>query len=131
LKLNFANDPTLLADLEKSKLHLHKYYNKYYAASPAPSRDANNICSKSSATSDFTAHYKSIIPDAFDKLEEYFKIKRKDFKKCNPIRWWRSQHEDWPNLYHLACDILCIPGSSCFILSSSFCLYIFRLCCHR
>ena len=131
LKLNFANDPILLADLEKSKLRLCKYYNKYYATSPAPSTDANTVCSKSSATSDFTACYKSIIPDAIEELDKYFKIKHKDFRKCDPLRWWRSQCKDWPNLYCLACDILCIPGLSCFILYSSFCLYIFRFCCRR
>ena len=90
LKLDFINKPVLLADLDKSKLLLHEYYNKYYAASPAPSKDTNNICSKSFSTSDFIACYESIVPDTIDKLEEYLKIKRKHFKKCNPLRWWRS-----------------------------------------
>jgi len=111
LKLDFANDPVLLADLNKSKLRLCEYYNKYYATLLAPSRDISNVHPKSSCASDFTAHYESIIPDSIDKLEEYLKIKCKDFKKCDPLRWWRSQREDWPNLYHLACDVLCIPGS--------------------
>ena len=90
LKLDFANDPILLADLTKSKLCLREYYNKYYATLPVSSADANNVCSKSPATLDFIACYKSIIPDAIDKLDKYFKIKRKDFQKCNPLRWWRS-----------------------------------------
>ncbi len=63
-----------------------------------------------SYTSDFTSRYLSIDPEVVDKLDEYFKIKCKDFKKCDPLRWWRSQWHDWPNLYHLACDVLCIPG---------------------
>jgi len=111
LKLNFSNDPILLVDLEKSKSLLCEFYKNNYAASPAPSEDINNVHPKSSHTSNFTAYYKSIIPDVIDELEEYFKIKCKDFKKCNPLRWWRTQQEDWPNLYCLACDILCIPGS--------------------
>jgi len=86
LKLDFANDPVLLADLNKSKLHLCEYYNKYYATLPAPSKDTSDGHSKSSGTSDFTAHYESIIPDSVDKWEEYFKIKWKDFKKCDPLR---------------------------------------------
>ena len=107
LKLDFANDPLLLADLNKSKSCLHDYYNKHYATSPAPHRDTNNTHAKPSSTSDFTSHYDSIASDSIDELEEYFKIKR---KKCDPLRWWRGQCEDWLNLYHLACDILCIPG---------------------
>jgi len=110
LKLDFANDPILLADLEKSKSLLCEFYKKNYATSPAPSEGINNVHPKSSHTSDFTAHYESIIPDVIDELEEYFKIKRKDLKKCEPLRWWKTQQEDWPNLYRLACDILCIPG---------------------
>ena len=107
LKLNFANDPLLLVDLNKSKSYLYDYYNKYYATLPASPRNTNNTHLKPSSTSDFTLHYDLIIPGSIDKLEEYFKIK---CKKCNPLRWWRGQCEDWPNLYHLACDILCILG---------------------
>jgi hAT family C-terminal dimerisation region len=110
LKLDFANDPILLADLERSKDLLCGYYNDNYAVSPVPSVDISNARLNSSGTSDFMTRYASIIPDVVDELEEYFKTKRKDFKKCDPLRWWRSQREDWPNLYRLACDILCIPG---------------------
>jgi hypothetical protein len=108
LKLNFMNDALLLMDLNKSKSCLREYYNKYYAALPAPPRDTNNPHPNPSSTSDFTSCYNSILPDSIDELEEYFKIKH---KKCDPLRWWRGQHKDWPNLYHLACDILCILGS--------------------
>ncbi len=111
MKLNFANNPILLADLEKSKSLLHKFYDEHYAASPGSSKDIGNVHTKSSCTSDFTARYETICPNAIDELEEYLKIKHKDFKKCDLLRWWRSQREDWPNLYHLVCDILCIPGS--------------------
>ena len=86
LKLDFSNDPILLADLEKSKSLLCEFYKSNYAMSPAPSEDINNVHPKSSHSSDFTAHYKSIIPNVIDKLEEYFKIKHKDFKKCDPLR---------------------------------------------
>jgi hypothetical protein len=36
--------------------------------------------------SDFTSHYSSIDPEVVDELDEYFKIKCKDFKKCDPLR---------------------------------------------
>jgi hypothetical protein len=86
LKLDFANDPILLADLKKSKSLLREFYKKNYATSHAPSEGINNVHLKPSHTSDFTACYESIIPDVIDKLEEYFKIKCKDFKKCKPLR---------------------------------------------
>jgi len=111
LKLDFANDPGLLADLEKSKELLREFYDANYALSPTHSESNNTVHQIDSHTSDFTLRYSSIVPEVVDELDEYFKTKRKDFKKCNPLRWWRSQREDWPNLYRLACDILCIPGS--------------------
>lgn len=108
---------------------LHEFYNKHYAAPPGSSKGVDTVHTKSSPTSDFTARYEAISPDSINELEEYLKIKRKDFKTCDPLRWWRSQREDWPNLYRLACDILCIPGLHPFILTLSFCLHVFRLCC--
>ena len=78
--------------------------------SPVLSADIDNTHLKSSGAVDFTTCYTSIIPNVVDELEEYFRIKCKDFKKCDPLKWWRSQQENWPNLYYLACDILCIPG---------------------
>ena len=111
LKLDFANDPSLLADLERSKDRLQEFYEDNYAVSPTRYEDINdNSRIMDSYTSDFTSRYSSIDPEVVDELEEYFKIKRKDFRKCDPLKWWRSQQEDWPNLYHLTCDILCIPG---------------------
>ena len=111
LKLDFANDPVLLADLERSRDRLQEYYEDNYAASPTRYEDIGDSSHiLDSYTSDFTSRYSSIDPEVVDELDEYFKIKRKDFKKCNPLKWWRSQREDWPNLYRLACDILCIPG---------------------
>jgi hypothetical protein len=112
LKLDFANDPGLLTDLERSKGLLEEHYEKHYATPLTRSEDADEIHPMDSHTSDFTLRYASINPEVIDELEEYFKIKRKDFKKCNPLRWWRGQRSEWPNLYRLACDVLCIPGSS-------------------
>ena len=110
LKLDFANNPGLLADLERSKKLLEEFYNSNYAASPVRCDDFDDSHPIDPHMSDFTSHYSSINAEVVNGLEEYFKIKRKDFKKCNPFRWWRSQQENWPNLYRLACDILCIPG---------------------
>ena len=110
LKLDFANDPGLLADLKRSKELLEEFYDNNYAMSPVRSENFDDSHPIDPHMSDFTSRYSSINAEVVNKLEEYFKTKLKDFKKCNPLRWRRSQHEDWPNLYHLACDILCIPG---------------------
>jgi hAT family protein len=111
LKLNFTNDPGLLADPKRSKDRLQEYYEDNYATFPMHYEDISDDSHiMVFHMSDFMSHYSSINPKVVDKLDEYFKIKHKDFKKCDPLRWWRSQQEDWPNLYHLACDVLCIPG---------------------
>ena len=110
LKLDFANNPRLLADLERSKELLEEFYDNNYAMSPVHSENFDDSHLIDPHMLDFTSHYSSIDAEVVNELEEYFKTKRKDFKKCNPLRWRRSQHKDWPNLYCLACDILCIPG---------------------
>jgi len=109
LRLDFANNPSLLTDLERSKDLLQEYYDDNYAATPMHYKDADNSMMYSQ-TLDFTSCYSSIDPEVVDELDKYFKIKHKDFKKCNPLKWWKSQWEDWPKLYCLACDVLCIPG---------------------
>ena len=110
LKLNFANDPGLLADLERSKELLEEFYNNNYAASPVRSENFDDSYLIDPHMSDFTSCYSSINAEVVNKLEEYFKTRCKDFKKCNPLRWQRSQHKDWSNLYCLTYDILYIPG---------------------
>ncbi len=111
MKLDFANDPGLLADLERSKDQLQDFYEDNYAATPTHCEHINNDSHiMDSYMSDFTSRYLSINPEVVDELDEYFKIKCKNFKKCDPLRWWRSQRHNWPNLYRLACDVLYIPG---------------------
>jgi len=81
LKLDFSNDPILLVDLKKSKSLLHKFYKNNYTTSPAPSEDINNVHPKSSHTSDFTACYKSIIPDVIDKVRRIFQDQAQGFQE--------------------------------------------------
>jgi hypothetical protein len=116
LKCDFANDPILLADLESSRQLLREYYDENYAAKAAPSEAAPKTGSGglgSSRKVDFTARYQQTMAEVIDELGEYFQVKRKDFKTCDPLKWWWSQRENWPNLYQLVCDILCIPGKYC------------------
>lgn len=90
LKLNFAKDSELLADLERSKELLEEHYNKNYAVSLPCFKATDDSYTIYSLISDFTLQYSSIDPEVVNELEEYFKIKHKDFKKCNPLRWWRG-----------------------------------------
>jgi hypothetical protein len=59
---------------------------------------------------------------AYDELTEYFRITSipEPFDKVDPIQWWYTRHEQFPNLYCLARDILCIPGK--YFIVEPFCL---------
>jgi hypothetical protein len=45
-----------------------------------------------------------------DELEKFYKLPQEDFDTCDPIQWWSGHHSQFPNLSHLAQDILVIPG---------------------
>ena len=114
LKCDFANDPILLTDLKKSKQLLHEFYNANYATmapTPDTSPATRNHGIGSSRKVDFTARYQQIKSETIDELAEYFQVKRKDFNTCDPLKWWWGQRENWPNVYRLVCDVLCIPGT--------------------
>jgi len=60
----------------------------------------------------FTARYRRKDRSSVNELEEYFKLPAEDFDTCNPIHWWMGRRVQFPNLFRLARDILCIPGSA-------------------
>ncbi|KAF8237951.1 hypothetical protein L208DRAFT_1245147, partial [Tricholoma matsutake] len=66
----------------------------------------------------FMAQYCRKEEPSVNELKEYFKLPAEDFDACNQFMGgWvdelRSCPYAWfPNLFHLACDILCIPGSA-------------------
>jgi hypothetical protein len=65
---------------------------------------------------------------SINELKEYFKLPAEDFDACNPIHWWVGWQAQFPNLFCLACDILCIPGESflcsSIVTSSDVCLHL-------
>ena len=75
---------------------------------PSPSQSMSSTLG--SLKKSFTARYHQKDKPAFNELEEYFKLPLKDFDACDPIWWWVSWRAQFPNLYCLACNILCIPG---------------------
>ena len=59
----------------------------------------------------FTARYRRKETASINELEEYFKLPTEDFDACDPIRWWMGRRAQFPNLFRLARDVLCIPGA--------------------
>ena len=60
----------------------------------------------------FMVHFHQEANTVINKLDDYFKLLPENFETCNPIHWWVGQHAQFPDLFWLACDILCIPGVS-------------------
>ena len=116
LKDDYADDVDLLATLEGAKLKLHDHYSIHYANASlvtelTPSHTAeSDAMEESSLRISFTAHYKKKDQVLHDKLEEYFKLPPEEFDGCDPLKWWLGQGAQFPKLFHLACDILTIPG---------------------
>jgi len=121
LRADFASEPELLHDLEKTKQSLEDYYKRQYAgkfkssssSATAPS-PPSTIASKSGASSpqkfSWTSRYQKRNSKVVDELEEFFKLSREDFDTCKPLQWWLGRRAQFPNLYHLACDVFGIPG---------------------
>src|SRR5271155_679850 len=125
MRADYANDDTLAKYLKNSKSALFNYFHKYYmnkatpctspsstpAPLPVPSPSQSTSSTLGSSKKSFTAsRYRQKNKPAVNELEEYFKLPLEDFDACDPIRWWVSWRAQFPNLYPLACDILCIPG---------------------
>ena len=124
MRADYTNDDTLAEYLENSKSTLFDYFHKYYmnkatpGTSPSstpspllvPSPSQSTSSTLGSSKKSFTARYRRKDKPAVNELEEYFKLPLEDFDACDPIRWWVSWRAQFPNLYCLACDILCIPG---------------------
>ena len=118
LKTDYADDETLDEHLEKSKTDLFEYYYKNYANKAVPAPQATGIATTTmtvpstshSPKKSFTDRYRKKGKAVIDELSEYFKLPTEDFERCNPIQWWVGRRAQFPNLFRLACDILCIPG---------------------
>jgi hypothetical protein len=124
VRADYANDDTLAEHVESSKLALFDYFHKYYGNKATPDTSPSSMTAPShvppsshsmpstveSSKKSFMARYHQKDKPAVNELKEYFKLPLEDFDACNPIQWWVSWRAQFPNLYCLACDILCIPG---------------------
>jgi len=127
-----SDDLDARAHLEFAKEQLHAHFRAKYdnplptPTTPVASTSASNI---SPQKVDFTSRYRN-LPQAFtDEVEEYFKLPRESFERCDPLKWWASRRSQFPNLSCFARDMLSIPGESSIC---SFCYIIsyrpFRIC---
>ena len=105
-------------------MNLFNYFDDNYATlrsltppSPPPTAIQSTSVDGSPQKS-FTARYCRKEKYSTNKLEEYFKLLTEDFDTCNPIQWWVGRRSQFPRLFQLARDILCIPGSYSGYLNS-------------
>jgi hypothetical protein len=118
LKIDYGDDLILSNHLEDSKTSLFEYFNENYATitthSPTPSTPPSTPVqappADGSPQKSFTARYRRKEKYSTNELEEYFKLPAEDFETCNPIQWWVGRRGQFPRLFQLARDILCIPG---------------------
>lgn len=117
LKEDYADDLILSDHLEESKSNLSDYFNANYAnaipmppSSSPPSTRVQPTPLAGSPQKSFTARYRRKEKTSINELEEYFKLPTEDFETCNPILWWTGRRAQFPNLFCMARDILCIPG---------------------
>jgi hypothetical protein len=119
MKLDYAGDYSLATYLKSSKSNLYDYYETHYADKhPAPSQvtcsvpgqSADVLAPPHSPQKNFTSRFQQKAKAAINELDEFFKLPQEDFDTCNPIHWWMGRHAQFPNLFWLARDILCIPG---------------------
>jgi len=116
LKEEYSDDPTLSNHLDESKMNLFSYFEENYATphSATPSSPPPTVVQAlpmdGSPQKSFTARYRRKEKYSTNELEEYFKLPAEDFDTCNPIQWWVGRRSQFPRLFRLACDILCIPG---------------------
>ena len=130
IKTEYADDLMLSDHLKQSKSMLFNYFNENYAniilvlsSSPSTSIQSPPMTAGLPQKS-FTARYHRKEKTSVNELEEYFKLPAEDFDACNPIHWWFGQRAQFPNLFCMARDILCIPGELSVSYRSLFQTYL-------
>jgi hypothetical protein len=111
--LNDCKDDNLLCThLEESKAKLKAHYRAHYAkpiSTPVSTQSSTSSMSVHSPQKvDFTSRYNKRMHLNIDKIGEFFKLLLESFA-VDPIQWWVGCHAQFPNLSHLARDILSIP----------------------
>ena len=116
MKADYSDDPVLRDYLEESKTDLIAYYKENYATEETLTPTSSQTITPSqqnvsgSPQKCFTSRYRNKSKASINELEEYWKLPIEDFETCNPIQWWMGRRAQFPRLFKLARDILCIPG---------------------
>jgi hypothetical protein len=126
LRQDYASEPDLLSDLDTSKEALKDYFVANYC--PVDSVETPDIPDDTMAPDsspqkfDFTKRYRRHSPTSIHaELDDYFRVTSQAAPwEVDPLLWWSSRREQFPNLYRLARDILCVPG----MFSISFTMYV-------
>ncbi|KAF5318983.1 hypothetical protein D9758_018834, partial [Tetrapyrgos nigripes] len=116
---DYRREPDLLDDIRTAKNNLATHFEENYASleSDNPTNENNTppvIIDGSPQKINFLERYSSYsaaqtLPK--DELDEYFRFTSHPSKMTvDPLEWWHARHDQFPNLYRLACDVLCIPG---------------------
>lgn len=67
----------------------------------------------------FTARYATSAHSPANAIEVFLKVPKEDFEGCDPVAWWALNARKFPNLVHLARDIMTIPGKSLLFASKN------------
>lgn len=113
--MDYGDNQTLSNHLEESRTNLFTYFDENYTLhNPTPSLPPSTPVQAppidGSPQKSFTARYRRKMNYSTNELEEYFKLPAEDFQSCNPIQWWVGRRSQFPCLFQLVRDILCIPG---------------------
>jgi hypothetical protein len=122
VRLRLSHDTTLLQSLKDAKDELYTEYTTHYAQSLSPASSDDTVASTTTTPTsppkfDFLGRYKwsnvSTTSQLKCELDKYFEMtaEPEDMKTCDFLKWWKNQESTFPNLYKLARDIHCIPGT--------------------
>jgi hypothetical protein len=113
LKTDYADNPELLRDLYRSKDDLQTHFDTLYTSKT--SRNSDNVDQTTPGSPqkfDFTSHYSRGSASTENELAEYFRLTAVPKPwSVDPLQWWYSRWHQFPNLYLLVRNILCIPGT--------------------
>jgi hypothetical protein len=113
LKTNYTDNPELLADLDQSKDDLQTHFDTLYTSETSRNLDNVDQATPGSPQNfDFTSHYSRGSASTENKLAEYFRLTTvPEPWSVDSFQWWYSYRQQFPNLYLLVRNILCIPGT--------------------